>query len=55
MYAALPAGAVSVHVGTRRPAGPSRHQHLIPEPATARALLREIVVETLRQVDATAA
>jgi trehalose 6-phosphate synthase/phosphatase len=55
MYAALPAGAVSVHVGTRRPTGPSRHQHLIPEPATARALLREIVVETLRKVGVEAA
>ena len=46
MYAALPDGAVSVHVGTRRPTGPSRHQHLIPEPVDARALLREIVEET---------
>jgi trehalose 6-phosphate synthase/phosphatase len=49
MYAALPDGAVSVHVGTRRPSGPSRHQHLIPEPADARALLREVVAATLQQ------
>ena len=55
MYAALPAGAVSVHVGTRRPTGPSRHKHLIPEPAAARALLREIVVDALRRMDETAA
>ena len=48
MYAALPAGAVSVHVGTRRPTGPARHQHLIPEPADARALLRDVVNETAR-------
>jgi trehalose 6-phosphate synthase/phosphatase len=54
MYAALPAGAVSVHVGTRRPTGPARHQHLIPEPAEARALLREVVEET-RQAAASAA
>jgi trehalose 6-phosphate synthase/phosphatase len=55
MYAALPPGAVSVHVGTRRPVGPSRHQHLIPEPSAARRLLREVVVETLRHVDVPAA
>ena len=42
MYAALPDGAVSVHVGTRRPSGPSRHQHLILARRCAR-LLREIV------------
>lgn len=48
MYAALPSGAVSVHVGTRRPSGPARHQHLIPEPTDARALLREVVIETRR-------
>ncbi len=46
MYAALPSGSVSVHVGTRRPTGPARHQHLIPEPADARALLREVVDQT---------
>lgn len=48
MYAALPAGAVSVHVGRGRVAGPARHRHALAEPADVRALLREIVVEARR-------
>jgi trehalose 6-phosphate synthase/phosphatase len=43
MYAALPPGASSLHVGTGHPLGPVRHQHQLPDPESARALLREIV------------
>ncbi len=42
MYAALPPGAASLHVGTGNPMGPVRHQHQLPDPESARALLREI-------------
>ncbi len=42
MYAALPPGASSLHVGTGHPLGPVRHQHQLPDPESARALLREI-------------
>ena len=43
MYAALPPGSSSLHVGTGHPLGPTRHQHQLPDPESARALLRELV------------
>lgn len=42
MYAVLPPGAASLHVGTGSPAGPARHQHQLPDPESARGLLREL-------------
>jgi trehalose 6-phosphate synthase/phosphatase len=45
MYAALPAGSVSIHVGSGRPSGPVRHQYLLTQPADARLLLAELLAE----------
>jgi trehalose 6-phosphate synthase/phosphatase len=42
MYAALPPGAASLHVGTGKPLGPIRHQHQVADPESARTLLREL-------------
>jgi trehalose 6-phosphate synthase/phosphatase len=46
MFAALPRGAVSIHVGS----GPSLAQYRLRDPAGARAFLTALTVETLRGV-----
>jgi trehalose 6-phosphate synthase/phosphatase len=43
MFAAMPKGAVSLHVGGGRTVGPARHQHVLADPADARALLAELL------------
>lgn len=43
MFAAMPKGAVSLHVGGGRTVGPARHQHVLVDPADARALLGELL------------
>ena len=43
MFAAMPRGAISLHVGGGRTIGPARHQHVLVDPTDARALLAELL------------
>jgi trehalose 6-phosphate synthase/phosphatase len=50
MFAAMPEGAVSLHVGGGRTIGPARHQHVLDDPADVRALLGELLAAARAQV-----
>lgn len=48
LYAALPNGAIAIHVGRTQPPGLVNHHHLLADPAAARGFLREVADQTTR-------
>ena len=52
LYAALPPGAVGIHVGRRQPTGPPEHTLRLPDPAATRRFLAAIIAEARREAAA---